>query len=87
MNYFFLTRGGCQEDVQECLGLRVVLGRCLGTLGICTIKENNISQGMRVREPIYFRGWGGIGKMLRDDMETLGNVRKMLGDVKEKKLR
>jgi hypothetical protein len=52
-----------------------------------TIKENNISQGMGVQECIYFRGWGEVGKMLRDDMETLANVRKMLGDVKKKQLR
>ncbi len=65
-----------------------MLGRRLGTLGTCmTIKENNISQGMGVQECIYFRGWGEVGKMLRDDMETLGNVRKMLGDVKKKQLR
>lgn len=65
-----------------------MLGRRLGTLGTCmTIKENNISQGMGVQECIYFRGWGEVGKMLRDDMETLANVRKMLGDVKKKQLR
>ncbi len=65
-----------------------MLGRRLGTLGTCMpIKENNISQGMGVQECIYFRGWGEVGKMLRDDMETLGNVRKMLGDIKKKQLR
>jgi hypothetical protein len=52
-----------------------------------TIKENNISQGMGVQECIYFRGWGEVGKMLRDDMETLGDVRKMLGGCQGKKLR
>lgn len=65
------------------------VGETLGDIGYLHDhkRKQYFPREMGVHECIYFRGSGEVGKMLRDDMETLGNVRKMLGDVKKKQLR